>query len=464
MADPLAPAAPPAAGAAPTEAPGTDAAGAAAPTTIDDFLRAVARAPETGMAARVATHAIAPGQRIAGRFDLLSVAGRGGMGTVFRARDRRDKRNVALKVLATSAMHSVARFEREAAILAGIRHPNVVAYVAHGATPDGAHYLVMDWVDGEDLHARLRRAPQGAAASVAMAVEVARALGALHASGVVHRDLKPSNLMLGEGDRVTLVDFGVARRGDVAILTRTGTAIGTVGYMAPEQVRGVRELDGRADLFALGCILHECLTGQPAFAGPSPLAARARTLLEDPVPIRALVPELPAELEALVLALLARDPARRPSDAAAVARALLAIDLRASAPIPLPPPVAAPGPWFAQMVAWRDEPAPEALAPVTGATIDTIEGGLVLLTSGALDAVADEALALAARFPRALIALAGGADRAGAIDASAALLEDLEATGAALTGAWIDRATAARLGDGFAIAPDGDRARIVRAR
>src|SRR5438105_2252529 len=162
------------------------------------------------------------------------------MGTVFRARDRRDKREVALKVLQAAALRNTARFEQEAAILAGLRHPNIVEYVAHGATPDGMHYLVMEWVEGENLSQRLDRGGLDIADSVAMAIQIARALGALHALRIVHRDLKPSNLMLAGGaEHVKLVDFGVARRTtEPGRLTRTGALVGTAGYMAPEQVRG----------------------------------------------------------------------------------------------------------------------------------------------------------------------------------------------------------------------------------
>jgi serine/threonine protein kinase len=181
---------------------------------------------------------VLPGERVAGRFEILGEAGRGGMGTVFRARDRKDKREVALKVLAAAAMRNVARFEQEAAILASITHPNIAEYVAHGATPDGLRYLVMEWVQGEDLAVRLDRVGLDVRDTVATARQIARALGALHARGIVHRDVKPSNIMMSS-EGVKLVDFGVARRTtEPGRLTRTGALVGTAGYMAPEQVRG----------------------------------------------------------------------------------------------------------------------------------------------------------------------------------------------------------------------------------
>jgi serine/threonine protein kinase len=193
-----------------------------------------------------------PGERVAGRFEIRGEAARGGMGTVFRARDRRDRRDVALKVLRVDAPSHVARFEREAAILAGLRHPNIVEYISHGATPDGLYYLVMEWVEGETLAYRLAHAGLTTTAIVAMARQLCRALAALHGRGVVHRDVKPSNVMLAGGDvaQVKLVDLGIARRtAEASRLTRTGVMIGTAGYLAPELVRGgAAAIDGRAAL------------------------------------------------------------------------------------------------------------------------------------------------------------------------------------------------------------------------
>src|SRR5262249_17487235 len=136
------------------------------------------------------------GDRVASRFEILGEAGRGGMGTGFRARDWRDRRDVALKILATDSADGAARFHRGAGVLAELHHPNVVQYVAHGTVPDGPGWLVMEWVDGETLADRLLGDGIDARDTVALAVQVARALGALHARGVVHRDVKPSNLML----------------------------------------------------------------------------------------------------------------------------------------------------------------------------------------------------------------------------------------------------------------------------
>jgi predicted Ser/Thr protein kinase len=401
------------------------------------------------------------------------------MGTVFRARDRKSKREVALKVLSAAAMRNIARFELEAAILAEIHHPNIVEYVAHGATPDGLHYLVMEWVDGEDLAHRLDRTGVDARETVRIARQVASALAALHARGVVHRDLKPSNIMLAGGvERVKLVDFGVARRTtEPGRLTRTGALVGTAGYMSPEQVRGSRQpLDGRADLFALGCVMYECLTGQQAFVGETALAARAKVLVHDPPPVRLIVPAIPEALDALVGSLLARPVDARPRDAETVVRELDALGEVA--------PGEPPGRLFdaggmrtvtstpteihlcAVLVSWRaDEDAEPAayvqtVAQIASATVEAIEGGLVMLYAGELASAARLGLAVAEHFPDAMIAIASGDTAEHAIDEGARLVEQMEIDQEG-AGVWIGRDTAGRLGEGFRVVPTGDRVRVV---
>jgi eukaryotic-like serine/threonine-protein kinase len=427
-----------------------------------------------------------PGERIAGRFEILGEAGRGGMGTVFRARDRRDRREVALKVLSGVAMRNVARFAQEAAILSSLRHPNIVEYVAHGATPDDLHYLVMEWVDGENLAQRRERIGLAPADTIALGVQLARALAALHARQIVHRDLKPSNVMLvgGGTDQVKLVDFGVARRTtEPGRLTRTGAVVGTAGYMSPEQVRGGKAgIDGRADLFALGCVLYECLTGEQAFVGDSALVARAKVLVHDPPPLRVLDPSLPAPLEALVSSLLSRAVDGRPTDAIAVERALLAVGPLPAGPAPRPPlergttteTSASPhADVCALLVSWRSDDEADAehyqraVPPLVGATVDTIDGGLVMVLARPLAAVVALALTLAAQFPRALIAIASGDTVDRALGASGSLVERIEVdslTDEDAAGVWVDRDDATRLADGFRLVPTGDRVRVVQRR
>jgi serine/threonine protein kinase len=181
------------------------------------------------------------------------------MGTVYRALDRLSGAPVALKL--PNAAHARALAEADA--LAALDHPAIVRLVAHGFTDDGNPFLAMEWLEGEDLAARLERSPLGAADAL-LGARVAGALAAAHAAGMVHRDLKPSNLFLvgGEVAAAKLVDFGIARAPRAGTrLTATGMLIGTPGYMAPEQARGDREIGPATDLFALGAVLFECLAG-----------------------------------------------------------------------------------------------------------------------------------------------------------------------------------------------------------
>src|SRR5262245_12741836 len=209
-----------------------------------------------------------PGDVVVDRFEFEYEAGSGGMGTVFRATDRRAGEKVALKVLRYEDEDTRARFEREATLLAALEHPRIVRYIDHGIAADEL-YLAMEWLDGEDLARRLRRGPLSGVESVALAGSIADAPAAAPARRVGHRDVKPSNAFLVNGDlgAVKLLDFGIARTSAATrVRTGTGIALGTPSYMAPEQARGERTIDARADVFSLGCVLFECLTGRPAFA------------------------------------------------------------------------------------------------------------------------------------------------------------------------------------------------------
>jgi len=264
---------------------------------------------------------VGPGSVVAERFEVNRVAAQGGMATVFRAVDRQTGRDVALKLLAASANDEGGRFAREARVLAELTHPGIVRYVAHGITPDGLCYLAMEWLEGETLRQRLERKPLTLAESLALVAALAEALAEAHGRGVVHRDLKPSNVFLPGGDATAakLLDFGIAHlaRGTRAA-TRTGMMLGTPGYMAPEQARGDRAVDARVDVFALGTILFECVAGRPAFLGEHPMALLAKILIEEPPRLRAVRPDAPRSVEALVARMLSKDPAGRPPDATAV--------------------------------------------------------------------------------------------------------------------------------------------------
>ncbi len=294
-------------------------------------------------------HAV--GDLVDGRFELLAEAGAGGMGTVFRARDRTTGELVALKMLhAQQGADHAARFLREAALLRELAHPAIVRHVAHGGGGDAPLWLAMEWLEGEDLSARLARGPLSIDDALAVIVGVTAGVAAAHERGVVHRDLKPSNLFLDGGriDRVRVLDFGLARAlgsggdGSRAGVTATGVILGTVGYLSPEQARGASNVDARTDVFALGCIAFECLAGKPAFAGEHAIATLAKLLVEDPPRLKSVRADVPSALESLVARLLAKDPAARPSDAGAVLAALGALPRRsdASSPSIVPRPAA----------------------------------------------------------------------------------------------------------------------------
>jgi serine/threonine protein kinase len=270
---------------------------------------------------------VGPGSVLAGRFELRTQIGRGGMGSVFQARDLQTKRDVAVKVLTLDGEHDVVRFAREASMLATIQHPNVVQYVAHGDF-GGIHYLAQEWVDGTTLSMRLRTQGITPRNAIAIVCGVADALGAAHALGVIHRDVKPSNVILSRtiADQVKLVDFGVARQANEAgVLTRTGVLIGTPQYMSPEQSRGDTYIEPMSDVWSLGCVLYELLSGQLPFNGPTPTAIRAKVLLGEPTPLNELYPDAPAELVALVAEMLAKPTAARPQAGSIVAARLRAL-------------------------------------------------------------------------------------------------------------------------------------------
>ena len=259
------------------------------------------------------------------RFQIEREVGRGAAGIVYRAYDTLTQRTVALKVLAARDASEEARFEREGNVLAALSHPGIVQVVAAGVLDDESPFLAMEWLDGEDLAARHRRRPLSLRLALDLAEQVAHALSAAHAAGIVHRDVKPSNVFLvGDPPQVKLVDFGVATTGDVR-LTNRGHLIGTPAYMAPEQARGENVVDARADLFALGATLFELIAGRPPHVGPTPIATLAR-LVTTPAPqLSELVPSVPQALDELMASLLATSPDDRPSSAAEVAVALAGI-------------------------------------------------------------------------------------------------------------------------------------------
>jgi tetratricopeptide (TPR) repeat protein len=270
-------------------------------------------------------------------FDITELAGSGGMARVYRGRDRQSGRAVALKLLGSGETSDKKRFAREVRVLSDLRHPGIVRYFAHGVTQGGHPYLAMEWLEGEDLKARLAREGLTVEETVLLGRRVAEALGETHARGVVHRDIKPSNLFLVNGliEQMKVIDFGLARdHEDTGSYseTRAGVVIGTLGYMAPEQARGSLEIDARADVFSLGCVLFECLTGQPAFAGEHFMAVLAKILLEDAPRVSEFRSDIPATLDSLVARMLCKDPEGRPADGRALLEELSALGTMPSGP------------------------------------------------------------------------------------------------------------------------------------
>lgn len=249
------------------------------------------------------------------------------MGEVYRARDQHTHRAVALKIMRRDMTdHGSRRFEREARLLAKLSHPCVVKYVAHGVTPDGRPYMAMEWLEGHDLDQHLRsKGPLALDTALELLRRAAEGLAEAHRHGIVHRDLKPTNLFLVDGEpaRVKLLDFGVAHVADASrALTSTGAFLGTAGYVAPELASGAREIGPTADVFSLGCVLFECLTGEAAFGGKSPLEALASVLLHEPPPLASRCPAAPRGLENVFRRMIAKDPKHRFATAQAVLGAL----------------------------------------------------------------------------------------------------------------------------------------------
>ena len=264
------------------------------------------------------------GERLADRFVLTAEIGRGGMGVVYRAQDTVLGREVAVKMISSGLLDAAAveRFRREARTLAQLDHPSILPIHDFGEHQD-ALFLVMPLVKGTSLRQRIRQADLRLGEALEIAAQVAEALDYSHARGVIHRDIKPENIMIVEelhGLRARVMDFGLARSTTATRVTRGGALLGTLAYLSPEQV-GERPMDGRADLYALGTVLYECLCGEPPFSGTTE-ALLYRVAHEAPPSFERRGVELDGELAALVLACLAKDPAERPASGGALAAAL----------------------------------------------------------------------------------------------------------------------------------------------
>jgi serine/threonine protein kinase len=426
------------------------------------------------------------------RFIITGLFRSGAVGALYRAVDRQSGEPVAVKLLQVRDARLEKRLLAEARLLAGLHHPNIVRYIAHGSSAAGLPYLVTEWLDGETLRERLQRGRLSAAESIGIAWRVADALSVAHAARVVHRDVKPSNIMLVDGDldQVKLIDFGVAQdAADGCRLTKSGESVGTPYYMAPEQIRGLAEIDGRADLFALGCVLYESLTGERAFEAENELEVWLKILLTPPPPLRSRQP-LPPSLVALIARLQAKQPAARPPSASEVAKSLRelpavaeaasppeALDkkdektdqldasvLRSRAPstfllVALLPP--APHDADGRPRRRRELLASvDALARSYNGRADLLgDTAALLILDGDAAAATGCAFRLRRSLPGAVVALAGSERRgASAVDdylimRAAGVLEAVVFDGATVDGVLVDAVTAPALGDGCNVQP-----------
>jgi serine/threonine-protein kinase len=265
------------------------------------------------------------GRTLAGRYRIVKLVGSGGMGAVYQAKTIGIEQDVAIKILREEVAEAPGvtdRFEREAKIMASLRHPNVPRLFDFGRTADGRVYLVSEYIPGHSLLRVLRdEGPVGGRRTLRWMRQIASVLGEAHQRGIVHRDLKPANLMIesvGGEEVVKILDFGIAHVSTSAV-TASGSVIGTPGYMAPEQIAG-QYVDGRADFYALGAIGYECLSGRPPFEDPSPLVLLYRHIEELPRSFRERTSPLAVHpaVEDLIMRLLSKQADARPPSAASL--------------------------------------------------------------------------------------------------------------------------------------------------
>jgi eukaryotic-like serine/threonine-protein kinase len=252
------------------------------------------------------------------RYDVVRPLGSGGMGEVYLARDRVLGRDVALKVLRKQYAGDdefAERFKREAMSAASLSHPNIIQVYDRGETEEGASYIAMEYVPGGTLKERIsREGPLEAADAAGLGAQVAEALGAAHHRGMVHRDIKPQNVLLAARGGAKVADFGIARAGSSATISRTGSVMGTAGYMSPEQALG-KPATPKSDLYSLGVVLYEALTGELPYTADNPIAVSMKHVNEPLRPPIELNPRIPKGMNALVTKLLAKDPEDRYADA-----------------------------------------------------------------------------------------------------------------------------------------------------
>src|SRR5215468_2607906 len=261
------------------------------------------------------------------RYQLQNPIGRGGMATIYRGHDMRMDRVVAIKVLRevySTDPKFVTRFQREAKAASALQHPNIVQVYDYGQS-DGNYYIVMELVEGTDLRRYLRsRGILDIDRAIIIAHDIALGLGAAHRRGIVHRDVKPQNILVGRDGSIKLTDFGIAsvyKDINAERLTTTGMTLGTVQYYAPEQAQG-EIVTPAADVYALGIVMYEMLTGHPPFDGDSPVAVAMQHIQDPPTPPSQLNPSIPPALEEIIMRCLEKVPKMRFRDGSQLARAL----------------------------------------------------------------------------------------------------------------------------------------------
>ncbi|MEX2182477.1 MAG: protein kinase [Gemmatimonadaceae bacterium] len=273
---------------------------------------------------RIAAEGLVPGSRFAGRYEVKEILGEGGMGTVFKAVDTELGEVIAIKTLKGDFLDqdptALERFKSEIRLARRISHRNVVRTHDLGES-GGIYYITMEYVEGRSLRDLIKlRGKVPVAVALSVGKQLARALEIAHEQGVIHRDIKPHNMVVEPNGVLKVMDFGIARlatRPEQSGVTQAGMIVGTPEYMSPEQVMG-KELDARADIYSAGCVLYECVTGKPPITAETPYQLIARLLEDVPVPPRTLNPDVPPALDALIVEMLAKEPAARPANALAV--------------------------------------------------------------------------------------------------------------------------------------------------
>jgi tetratricopeptide (TPR) repeat protein len=461
-------------------------------STMEEWLRAALEDSSLPVVSDP-TAVLRVGEVLADRFSVHGLVRRGGMGAIYRGVDLRNSEPVAIKILGCIGAHVPERFLREARILAELDHPGVVRHIAHGTTPNEIMYLVMEWLQGEDLAERLTRQPLPVPETLDVMRSLCGALELIHSRGIVHRDLKPANVFLPEGGArgAKLLDFGVASAGlATRSLTQQGTLLGTVGYMSPEQARGDEDIDQRADLFALGCVLYECLTGRAPFVSAHALGVLAKVLHEQPARPSDVNPGLDPRLDGLVARLLAKDRDERLPSVQAVLDELASLaraPAAEAAPRPQRPSVggaeqrivsvifgkAVGGGAVAQRGTHGVSDLSSRVCSRFGVQLASLKGGVLALLSSPLGEANDRAsravscaLELHRLRPDLMVAVSTGLAETSlevpigaAIDGAAALLEQLDQSGV-----FVDPVTLGLIGLRFDVARVGSLHRVLAAR